>query len=400
MSEMKSVPGILEVVGRITSNRESGRLEINTSGTYGTLLFRAGKLVDARLGSLSGFQAVNAAAALRDVQFSFDHVEPASHVSTITPSERVVLKRFFGIEAAEVEEPTNDVEPEIGWNQAPEKVVPLTESETIPVALFAKPRFAVAVFLALVLGLAVGTVVLRSTFKSRQQAASVAAAVESDGVIQPESSTVADSQPSGEQSDAKSSSVIASPQPATAPREPVTISQQPTIVAEKPTGTTMQSNMPAKSESAPTDVVAARRESSKEGSTDVRETKGAGNGDVRNLSGEWRVINTVEKTAYRSFDNLEVGFRLTINQNGKDFTAKGEKFFENGQTLPVHRRTPIQVTGTIDGDRVVATFIEDGRMRRTNGRFVWKLQNGGDGLAGTFVSTAANTSGRSAVTKH
>jgi hypothetical protein len=37
-------------------------------------------------------------------------------------------------------------------------------------------------------------------------------------------------------------------------------------------------------------------------------------------------------------------------------------------TLPAGDRTPIHVTGSIDGDRVVATFVEDGRMRRTNGR--------------------------------
>lgn len=96
---------------------------------------------------------------------------------------------------------------------------------------------------------------------------------------------------------------------------------------------------------------------------------------------------------------MQVGFRLRINQNGKEFTAKGEKFSENGQTLPAARRTPIQVKGSIDGDKVVATFVEDGRIRRTNGRFVWRLHSSGDGLAGTFVSNAANSSGRSAVTK-
>ena len=119
---------------------------------------------------------------------------------------------------------------------------------------------------------------------------------------------------------------------------------------------------------------------------------------VQDLTGEWRVINTVQKTAYKSFDNMKVGFRLKINQQGKEFTGKGEKFSENGQTLSAAYRTPIHVIGSIDGDKVVGTFIEDGRMRRTNGHFVWKLQSGRE-LAGTFVSTAANSSGRSAVTK-
>jgi hypothetical protein len=342
MSEMKTVPGVIDIIHSITSNRETGRLEINSSGTYGTLLFSEGKLVDARLGSLSGFQAVNAAVALRDVELSFDHVVPASHLSTINPSERVVLKRFFGIEAAEMEEPSDHVEPD--WNEKPEQVVPLTEvAEVAPVDLEETPTVEVeppirsrpiagarsfpllprvAFTLVLLLCLAVGVIALRSKMKAQQQAESVPAA------------------------------------------------SVPTMVASEST------SVPAS----------------------AREVKPS-DANVQDLTGEWRIINTVEKTAYKSFDNMKVGFRLTINQSGKQFTAKGEKFSENGQPLPAASRTPIQVTGSIDGDKVVATFVEDGRSRRTNGRFVWKLQNGGDGLAGTFVSSAANTSGRSAVTK-
>jgi hypothetical protein len=314
MSELRSVSGILEVVKSITSNQESGRLEIVSSGARGTLLFNEGKLVDARLGSLSGFPAVNAAVALRDVEVSFDHVIPASHLTSITPSERVVLKRFFGIEAAEMNEPADAAEPEIDWNPAPEPVVPLNQAATIPLAFFTLPRLAVC--LVLLIGLAVGAVALRSRFKAPQPSAPVATVVESQPEVQ---------------------------QVAAEPERP-----EP---------------------------------------------------NVEDLTGEWQVINTVQKTGYKSFDNMKVGFRLKINQQGKEFTGKGEKFSENGRTLAAANRTPINVTGSIDGDKVVATFVEDGRMRKTNGRFVWKLQNGGDELAGTFVSTAANSSGRSAVTK-
>ena len=121
--------------------------------------------------------------------------------------------------------------------------------------------------------------------------------------------------------------------------------------------------------------------------------------NAHNLAGEWRVFNTVEKTGYKSFDKMEVGFRLRIKQTGTAFTATGEKFSENGQTLPADSRTPIHVTGSIEGDKIVANFVEDGRKRRSNGRFVWTLQNGGDALVGTFVSSAANSRGRSALTK-
>jgi len=320
MSELRSVPGVLEVIKNITSNHESGRLEIVSSGARGTLLFNEGKLVDARLGSLGGFPAVNAAVALRDVQVSFDHVTPASHLSSITPSERVVLKRFFGIEAAEMEEPTGTTEPEIDWNPAPEPVVPLNQAPTI----FSVQRLAVC--LVILIGLAVGAIALRSRFKAPQPSAPVA--------------TVVESQPT-----------------------PVTESQPQPEVKQ---------------------VAAAKPEKH--------------TANPQDLTGEWHVVNTVQNTAYKSFDNMKVGFRLKINQQGKAFTGNGEKFSENGQTLPAANRTPIHVTGSIDGDNVVATFVEDGRIRKTNGRFVWKLQNG-DHLAGTFVSTAANSSGRSAVTK-
>jgi len=332
MAEMSTVPGILEVIKSITANRESGRLEIDASGTPGTLLFNEGKLVHASLGSLKGFPAVNAAVALREVQFIFDHVAPASHVSTITPSERVVLKRFFGIEAAEAEEPNDTVEPD--WNPAPEPVVPLAEVAA-PVrsrsfTFFSRPVIAVSV--GLLLAFVIGAFALRSRMKARQQVASVAT------VAQPESISVPESQP-----EVKPAAVA----------PPVTVAEPRNIAR-----------------------------------TDAK---------VQDLTGEWHIINTVQKTGYKPYNKMQVGFRLRINQHGKQFTAKGEKFSENGQTLPAASRTPIEMTGSIEGDNVVATFVEDGRMRRTNGRFVWRVQN--DGLAGTFVTTAANSSGRSAVIK-
>jgi hypothetical protein len=120
---------------------------------------------------------------------------------------------------------------------------------------------------------------------------------------------------------------------------------------------------------------------------------------AKDLTGEWKLINHVEKTAYRSFDNLELGFRLVINQNGSKFTANGEKVSENGRSLPASGRTPIQVIGSIEGDRVEATFFEEGKVRKTNGRFVWRIRRDGSGLEGTFVSSAARSSGKSAASR-
>ena len=118
-----------------------------------------------------------------------------------------------------------------------------------------------------------------------------------------------------------------------------------------------------------------------------------------NLTGNWNVVNTVDQTSYQAYKNMKVGFTVSINQTGKDFTGKGEKISENGRTLPSTSRTPIEVRGTIDGDKVEATFSESGALRKTNGRFVWRIDKTNGGLTGTFVSTAAGTSGRSAAKK-
>jgi len=120
---------------------------------------------------------------------------------------------------------------------------------------------------------------------------------------------------------------------------------------------------------------------------------------TQNLSGEWNVVNTVVKTSYLPFTNLQIGYHLVINQIGTNFTAEGEKLLENGQKLPLTGRTPIHVTGSIDGEMVGATFVEEGTRRKTGGRFVWRIEAGGARLSGTFVSTAASATGTSVATK-
>jgi len=378
MSEIENTHGILDLIKGITSNRESGRLEINASGTHGALLFTDGKLVYARLGSLEGFQAVNATVALRDVEFSFVHATYPPHSGTIGPSERIILSRFFGIEAAEIDQAHSNPDAEVDWNMMPEQVVPLAEVEDmpqddfqdtptiearpvkapvleeVPVAAvthaFTLQRTRVALYLALILVVtAAAAIALKSRLNARRQVASAATSVES------------------------------TPQPVAEPS-----------IAEVKQETVAPSEKPVKqvtSKSPSTVASAERRDEPKQRIVNAHD-----------LAGEWKVINTVQNTGYKSYNNMKVGFRLSIKQSGKDFTATGVKFSENGRNLPQNNRTPIHVTGSIDGDKIVATFVEDGSMRRTNGRFVWKLQSDG-GLAGTFASTAANSSGKSAATK-
>lgn len=120
---------------------------------------------------------------------------------------------------------------------------------------------------------------------------------------------------------------------------------------------------------------------------------------THDLAGTWNVLNTVEKTSYQSFANLRIGYRLIVSQKGANFTAEGEKVLENGRTLATGGRTAIHLTGAVEGETISASFVEEGARRKTNGRFVWRLEPEGNQMKGTFVSTAANSKGTSVATK-
>lgn len=309
--------GMLDVIRELSAQRASGRLHISTGMTEGALFFARGQLVDARLGRLSGFQAINALVSVPDASYDFDPSIAPPAQSSIAPNERLLLKDFFGIDVVDGEvRPKPDhrdeafvAEPARGRIFAEPRVPlsnrPLTRSRFLP-ALF--------VLLVTVLVAAAAVVLLNRLRKPDSTALAVQ----------------------------------------TAPPDGTQPTQQPE------TQTT-----PA----------------------------------VPDLTGNWTVINTVEQTAYEPYRNMEIGFNVAINQAGRDFTGTGEKISENGRSLPAAGRTPIQVKGTIDGDKIQATFSENGAARKTNGRFVWLIDRGNGGLTGTFISTAARTSGKSAAKK-
>jgi hypothetical protein len=347
--ELVDAHGITEIIGTLSAKHASGRLEILAGGNEGALLFRSGKLVAARIGHLTGFQAINALASMRDGRFQFDPSAAVPAISAITPSERRVLKQFFGIEAADSHEqpapaPVEDVsEATVITSSAPSEVIDDDPIE-VAAAIYARPRVRYVTVLALgvlLIAVVAGAVLLREKFRERSSVAAVAT---------------------------KTEPAAASSQPVTAPVS-TTAPAQPVVNEELP----VNKEQPVKDEPR------------------IAETRQAATPD---LTGEWNVINTVDATSYRSFQNLRIGFALSINQSGTTFTAKGLKVSENGRRLPANSRTPIELKGVINGDRIEATFYEQGTTRKTNGRFVWKIDRAG-GLKGTFASSAARTSGKS-----
>lgn len=317
---------ILNEIRKLCADGESGRLEVLAGAIQGELTFAEGKLVDARFGHLTGFRAVNAIAAIRNARVSFDPAFAPLGSSSITASERVVLKQFFGIETAtatylepvtanwpEEEAPVAAAPPVA---DAPEEVTIVRANVTsaeifkpLPHASRLSHRTALA-FAALAIAVLAAVAVL--IYKIREpRTAPVVATVESPS-------------PSGVKPDQKAVN------------------------------------------------------------------------EVQDLSGTWNIVNTVETTSYGAFKNLKLGFNVSINQTGTTFIGSGEKVSENGRNLPATSRTPIEVKGSINGDRIEATFFEQGTARRSNGKFVWRMDQNGRGLNGTFATTAARSRGKSA----
>jgi hypothetical protein len=354
----------LNVIKTLCSNHESGRLLLRAGTTAGAFFFRNGLLVDARVGNLTGFQAINAAASLPDASFSFDSSVVPPAFSSITPSERVVLKQFFGIDTVgpegfrddepvvydDVEEVSDVDEVTLVGANAPRAEVPLAEvpPPDVPSA-FPYPAFSSAPsrsglgIAAVVFLLAIAAVALLYRFGDYKSPAPVASPSTVEA-IQPSSPPVA---------------------------EPV----QPQVTPVNHTASVTRVEHAAPP--APVD----------------RSTSAA-----PELTGKWNIVNTVQKTSYNSFNNLKVGFDLSIQQNGEGFTGTGQKVSENGRSLPAGSRTPIHVKGSIHGDRVEATFFEEGTARKTNGRFVWRINRAG-ALTGTFMTNAARSSGTSTARK-
>ncbi|HKD50475.1 MAG TPA: hypothetical protein VKB90_06745 [Candidatus Acidoferrum sp.] len=117
------------------------------------------------------------------------------------------------------------------------------------------------------------------------------------------------------------------------------------------------------------------------------------------LTGQWTITNTIVSTSYQPYKGLKLGYTVFLTQHGTDITGTGEKESEDGKDLPSGAHTPIEVNGSISGRKITATFIEKGAKRESEGTFSWTYQAKTKGLAGTFTSTAADTSGPSTASR-
>lgn len=111
------------------------------------------------------------------------------------------------------------------------------------------------------------------------------------------------------------------------------------------------------------------------------------------LSGWWEMTNRIDETNYQQYKGLRLGYRIQLEQDGNRITGRGQKWTEDGRSAAT--RTPISVSGRIEGRQVTLSFTEHGARRSTSGGFNWTLSADRTALRGSFWSTAAETRGRS-----
>jgi penicillin-binding protein 1A len=113
------------------------------------------------------------------------------------------------------------------------------------------------------------------------------------------------------------------------------------------------------------------------------------------LNGWWQITNTIDTSRHPEFRGLRLTYRIALHQEGTRVTGEGEKWEENGHSLPAGARTTIRLTGTVSGREIRLRFLEQGTVRSSGGSFRWRLASGGSRLDGTFESNVAASRGGS-----
>jgi hypothetical protein len=89
---------LLELIAILSRRGSSGRLQIDCGSTQGSLCFDKGKIAAARIGSLTGFSAINLAISLQGTRLRFEPLLEVPASEFTDPNERLLLNKLLGIE--------------------------------------------------------------------------------------------------------------------------------------------------------------------------------------------------------------------------------------------------------------------------------------------------------------
>ena len=121
---------------------------------------------------------------------------------------------------------------------------------------------------------------------------------------------------------------------------------------------------------------------------------------IPNLSGHWIFEAKTLKTTYNKYQNLILTYKILIWIEGRNVYGTGEKIKEQiGDIIKEYtgqERTRIKISGYIKKaylgrDKIIIHYDEKGELRESS--TIHLLTKKGNGLAGTFISTIADSEG-------
>ncbi len=113
----------------------------------------------------------------------------------------------------------------------------------------------------------------------------------------------------------------------------------------------------------------------------------------KDITGEWKIKFTNEHSSYKPYIGETHVQKIFFTQNEKNVTGEGEKIQYNGEDLPSAKRRQLEYKGTIDDNKLVATYSLHGQLRESIGIIQAIISNDGKTLSGTFSGTAGSAEG-------
>jgi hypothetical protein len=114
------------------------------------------------------------------------------------------------------------------------------------------------------------------------------------------------------------------------------------------------------------------------------------------LDGWWEITNEIEG-AERGDRDARVGYRVQLQQDGARVTGRGFKSRRQNRAIAAGLRTPISISGRIDGASIDVELVERSARRPRTGRLHWTVVRGGETLSGRFANSTGATGSSVAV---
>lgn len=114
----------------------------------------------------------------------------------------------------------------------------------------------------------------------------------------------------------------------------------------------------------------------------------------KTITGQWILLDTVDESSNSQYLDSVHRFSLQLEATGNQLTGRAEKQSSDDKNMIDAEKSQITIKGDLKDRLFKATFEENGKIRGTHGKFVWRFSKDYRAFEGSFESTAAKTKGR------